>query len=115
MQLVGIACIKYALFPALNRSTLHWTEIALERNREMYRTSKDASQRSQLLSSTLQQISVEHEQSIQSLRNQLLAHETQNQAMGQKLHVASTEIEKGQMGYRVLENKLTEERTRREV
>jgi chromosome segregation ATPase len=90
-------------------------EIALDRNRESYRASKETSHRSQLLSSTLQKLSSEHEDAIQSLRNQLLNHETQSQSLGHKLQMASTEIEKSQMGYRVLENKWTEERTRREV
>ena len=90
-------------------------ELALERNREQFRTQQETSVRSQFLSATLQKMTAEHEEVIQGMREKLVSQETTAQALNQKLGKASEEMNRSHMAYRVLENKLTEERAHKEM
>ena len=95
-------------------SLLNPVEMALERNRDVFRSQRESSQRAQFLSSTLQQITLEHEQALQSMREKVVTRDSVAQALEQKLGLASDEVQKSHMGYRVLENRYTEEKAKRE-
>lgn len=90
-------------------------DLALDRNREHFRTERETSSRTQFLSSTLQKMSSDHEKSLENLRTKLLAQDTSMQSLNLKLGKASEEVDKSHMAYRMLENKLAEERAKKEM
>eukprot|EP00158_Paraphelidium_tribonemae_P005522 Partr_v1_DN27383_c0_g1_i3_m46351 putative leucine rich repeat containing 45 len=89
-------------------------EMALERNRKGHSAHLEASTRAHYLSNTLQQMSVEHEETIQSLRERISHYESQTQSLGGKLNLASDEIENTHLSYKVIEKRIQEEREKSE-
>jgi hypothetical protein len=89
-------------------------DMAVERNRNLHRSEFESSKRASFLSDTLQQLSVEHEESLQGLKARLLQAETEAQSLGRQLTVAAEEIDASHLGSKVVEQKLIEERARRE-
>lgn len=88
--------------------------MALERNRLRVMDERKQSEQSRLLSSTLQKISSEHEENLNTLKSRLVDTENSSRQMADKLRLASEEVEASQSGYQMLQTKLLEERTRRE-
>jgi hypothetical protein len=89
-------------------------EMALDRNRERERLGKESATKAMFLSSTIQQISVEHEENIQALRNKLMLTEVESKSLNEKLNVASDELDHTHAAYKVLQAKLNEEKILRE-
>lgn len=89
-------------------------ELALQRNRQFHADGIEKSARSHYLASTIQQISSEHDAVLGDLQAKIMRSDMESQSMGQKLQMASEEMDQSHMAYKIVEAKLTEERARRE-
>ncbi len=90
------------------------TDLALERNRQFYQQDIEKTKRARFLSSTLQQLTSEHESNLSELQSKFIQKDIEFQSLSQKLTSASDEVEQSHLAYKVIEAKLLEERSVRE-
>lgn len=101
---------KYLVFTNIN----NFSDLALERNRNTHRNNLDSNERAQFLSSTLQQLSNEHNQTIGNLQSKLALTETELKTMSKKLDIASAEMENNHLGFKKIEVQLIQQKALRE-
>lgn len=89
-------------------------ELALERNRQLNNNRTESTERANYLAATFQQLSADHGAAVTSLRSKLVSTESETQLLGQKLELASEEIESTQTSFKLAQIQLHDERSKRE-